>query len=247
MSDKPLYNPDDPKDISHPDNPAHWIYLQGEQGRAAQREREERQKLLAGLKVVPDLPKAVAQVLAGAAPTEQQSPEAFDRWAETYGLVVAELKRSGSAKVPSEGSGVNAKTLSEHLRAIRRAIKLFHYKSPLIDDTFDMEAYSFIAVNKWVYVQSRTNRARTEVLSAAPPAMPLLLVQTLEELTAVAVVFNLREGNRARSSAFSYIKVYMPDVDLIADLHRLFVGCRIRSEMDVSEIERSTGGGEAPK
>ncbi len=230
----------DPNDINE------YLNNQAEQGRAVQREREERAKQLASMKLEPEMPKAAVQAIAGATPTEQQSPDAFYRWAETYGNIITELKRSGAAKVPAKGTGtkgpsVNAKTLSEHLRAIRRAIKLFHYQSPLIDSTFDMEPFSFIAVGDWVYVQSRSNKARTEVLSAAPPAMPILLVQTLSELTAVAVVFNLRAGTRARDLAFSNIKLYVPDVDFSLDLPRLFPGCRIETSLDITEIERITG------
>lgn len=175
-------------------------------------------------------------VLSNVAPTEQQTPEAFDRWAETYGKLIAELKRSGRAKIPTEGQSVNAKTLSEHLRAIRRAIKLFHYQSAHIDHTFDMEPYSFVAIGNHVFVEPKTGKARTEVLSAAPPAIPPLLVQTSEDLQAVARVFALKDSN-GREFALNFIAIYPTD-DLVPELFTLFKGFKINSLMGTFEVQR---------
>ena len=179
-----------------------------------------------------------AQVYAGVAPTEQQTPEMFDRWAKTYGDIITELKRSGSAKVPIEGLSVNAKTLSEHLRAIRRAIKLFHYKSPMIDNTFDMDAYSFMAVGDFVYVNRRTGKSRASVMSAAPSVLPPLLVNNRDDLVAVQRVFSLKDSN-GRDFALNTVAIYLADDSLVPDLHALFKGCPIESFLGTFEIHRA--------
>lgn len=215
--------------------------LLGEHLANERRKREEAEALKNMPIPTTSLTKGIGQprVYAGVAPTEQQSPDAFNRYAETYGNIIKELKRSGRAKVPADGSGVNAKTLSEHLRAIRRAIKLFHYTDPNIDPEFDMEAYTFAAIGDHVLVEPRTGKARTAVLSAAPAILPPLLVQTSEELKAVFTVFSLKDSN-GRDFAIPMVAVYVTDSALQAELLSLFSAFRINAFLDTFEIVRAT-------
>jgi len=184
-------------------------------------------------------------------PTEGQTQEAFERWAETYGNLIKELKRSGQASIDAASTGITAKTLSEALRAIRRAIKLYHYKSPFIDPLFDMEKFTFAAVGSKVLVLPRGGRARSEITPAKTSDLGgAFFVQNIEELMALRLVFGLpcpdAKGEKADEEyPLQSIRIWLADPCLaelrpiLQDIFSVFKVDSFCNEFEVVRVRRT--------
>lgn len=155
-------------------------------------------------------------------PPATKSALAFERFAETYGNLVKEVKASGRAKTSAIASGLSAKTFAARLRDIRAAITEQGYESPFIpaDSNAIMADKVFRELGEWVYCVPRRGKLSAVTVSANTTRFNPLVVSTEEEVNAVFIFMGLKDESGRYQ--LSDIVLAPPTPSLVPSIARVF-------------------------
>lgn len=177
--------------------------------RRIQREEEEKQRLLDASTQVSLIPHT-------------KTPETFDRFAEAYGNIVKEIKRSGRARASAKESGLSSKTFAARLRDVRSAVAELGYKSVHVPDdaVVIMADIVFRELGDWVFCEPRKRKLSSVTTSANAPKFPPFVVSNLVEVEAVLIFLSLKDENG--QFQLSDIVLAPTDAALLPEITRLF-------------------------